>query len=328
MCFCQYSESCHRPTRRSRRSGNPGVLANRRGMEYADSAMKRQLSRYLLLLSVMAPTLIAARAQTNTLLVPSEVENTFGNSDADPFFNIHTSIEQIYPPSHFAVASADLITITEVAFRADESWDGIFDAVIGRVQLQMNVFRGPMADMVRNQSGVEAPVTTVFDRENVRVSGRAGELDSFTVRFPLQTPFNYDRRAGQLVLAIHTSGTDAGDLFSVDAQANSSHERGVYILLEPLGQRRVRSQALATEFSYTAISAAIDGVRRRTNTIEIDFSTRGNPRGIWIEGSATANGIYNYDPSAQMVALGPDKMRAIIPMTSKDRFFRVRLDIP
>lgn len=289
------------------------------------SSIMRGISSSVFGVGILISTLGAVHAGTSTLIVPKEAEISFGSTFADPFFG-YSYVEQIYAASEFSALPADIITLTEVAFRVNESSLEALDVVIPRVQLLMNVFSGSMQEAVDRQSGVEAPVVVVLDGRDVHLTGRAGQVQAYDVRLPFQTSFAYDRRLGQLVLSILTEGGYSGKVLGMDAYGMlGEFDRGAHILTEPLGQRRARAIILATEFVYQMLSATIDAIRRVADSIQIDFSVVGEPRDIIIEGSEMVTGPYTVEGGAELTATGEGKMRAIIPMSSNNRFYRVRL---
>jgi hypothetical protein len=275
--------------------------------------------RSVLLFAVLTITLVAARAGTNTLIVSRDMSGTFGSSSADPFFGTTGYAEQIYAAGQFTDAAADILVITEVAFRLDEA-AGAMDVVFPRLRLDMSILRGPI------EGGGQEPAATVYDREDVRLIGRGGELARFDVRFRLDQPFAYDRREGHLVLTIVSGfGAPAGNGAVLDADGSAGDfSKGAFIYLEPFGYPVARSVVLATEFSYKVMSASIEAVKRVDDTVQLYFTVSGNPTVIEIEGCPSAGGTYITE-NCTVTAPSPEWMRAVIPMTSKDRFFRIRL---
>lgn len=81
-----------------------------------------------------------------------------------------------------------------------------------------------------------------------------------------------------------------------------------------------RGEVGAHEFS-----AKIESVERATNGIHINFTVTGDPDFIDIEGSPTLTGIYREEQDVEMDESSPGHMRALIPVSTEDRFFRVRL---
>lgn len=74
-------------------------------------------------------------------------------------------------------------------------------------------------------------------------------------------------------------------------------------------------------------SASIETVERATNGIYINFTVKGEPDFIDIEGSPTLTGIYREEQDVAMVSTSLGRMRALIPIpvSKEDRFFRIRL---
>lgn len=192
-----------------------------------------------------APT-ITAQIQTNSLVVPETAAHQFGDRGADPFFFAEPpDVTQLYLPSLFT-ASAEGLSITEVAFRKNET-PGSLDVVVPRITLQMSIL--PTAANGNLSQTINTAI--VFDEENVHLRAAAGQgPGAFDLRFQLNLPYVYDPRLGSLVLKFMSSFNPEGRVASMDAQSSG---QAAYYYTEPGGARRVDSLLLVTQFSYSAI---------------------------------------------------------------------------
>ena len=173
--------------------------------------------------------------------------------------------------------------------------------VKGPLDLRMNIFPGSMQDAVKRGSGArDLPVTTVYYGQNVHFTGPIGQADAFDIRFPLETPFLYDRRKGQLVISEHT-GDDGyvGSAARFDAQ-RTGFDRGVYLGPQFLERPLPVGATTVTKFSFRSVAAFIESIRVATNVVHIEFTVSSGPASIQIEGSAEVAGPYTTEPDVQI----------------------------
>jgi hypothetical protein len=276
----------------------------------------------------------AARGQTNTIIIPKEVENRFGNLWESAFAVGRDYMEQIYAASEFNEIAAVPILIIELAFRVDNlqtekvvTWPSI--------KLDMDVFPGSMAEIVDRKSGVEDypnSTTTVFEQSNFSFAAKAGDGSSFELRFPLQTPFLYDPRLGQLVLSIHaidaSLGLDAALIYKTpdDPNSGSTFDRGAYIYWELFGPRQVNPLIAATRITFTSTFLIVNSIRSFGEDFQIYFTPYPSSSKVQIEAATIVTGPYNVENTAEVSSIGNGEMRAVLPITDSRRFFRVRLD--
>ena len=299
---------------------------------YGVYCMKRRRfsSRLFLLVSVLSLLVTHIEGQTNAIIIPAEAEEMFGDSFADPFF-FSSYVEQIYGQSEFADAPGDVLNITSIAFRVDESSRRALDAEKPEIMLWMNIFRGAMEEVVEKKTGVQNPVSVVFREQNVHLLGRTGLVEAFDVSFALETPFVYDRRLGQLVVTILSNGQYTGTGTSMDAHGiygngGISFERGAYIYIEPFGVRRVVARLMDSKISYHTKGATIETIEVTQGSVFITFTVIGIDGTTEVEGAPFVNGPYTVEPNAQYTTTPEGKTRAMIPVSTDDRFFRVRLE--
>jgi len=277
----------------------------------------------MVLLGILSLALAAALGQTNVFYMPKEAEEMPGISAADPFFGA-TNDEQVYAAAEFAHVPADIITITEVAFRVYRESHVPLDVVIERLLLRLEIFKGTMAELVAKQTGLKNP-TIVFDRSNVRLVGRMGDSAAFDIRFSLKSPFTYDRRMGHLVLNIISNGS-FGSKTSMDALGGDwSFSRGAYINVEPGGRRSITPKIMAAKFSYKVLSAQIDAIQRFPTEVRLACALSGAPDFIQVESSATVAGAFQSEANVRYDRISPERLLATIPASSASRYFRIQL---
>src|SRR4029079_10229977 len=115
----------------------------------------------------------AVRSQTDTLVVPQEAAQRFGNGSGE-LFGPYSSVWQIYGASEFASASSDLLLVTEVAFRMDETQQHAFQPNLDYLRINMARYTGSVQQAL---SAVipfaQIPVSSVFFRSDYTTSARA-----------------------------------------------------------------------------------------------------------------------------------------------------------
>jgi hypothetical protein len=210
------------------------------------------LIRHTVFILLLAWLVFPVLAQTNTMIVPREAATGFTEGSADPFFFTERDISQVYGASLFERAGSEVIAITGVAFRKEETTRSSIDVVVPRIILTMSIFPGTVSNATGDFSGNLNRVT-VFDSENVHLFAPAGTQPhtAFSLRFNFAQPFLYDRRLGQLTLNIQSHQT-SGQLGSVDAQFSSTGE-GRYFYYEPGLIPKSSGEVIVSEFSYVAV---------------------------------------------------------------------------
>jgi len=277
----------------------------------------------MVLLGILSLALAAALGQTNVFYIPKEAETSFGSTYADPFFQT-TNDEQVYAAAEFAHVPADIITITEVALRVSHRSEDRLDVVIERLLLRLEIFKGTMAELVAKKTGLNNP-TIVFDRSNVRLVGRFGDPAAFDIRFPLKSPFTYDRRTGHLVLNIISTG-EVGSKTDMDAfGGGGSFSRGAYIDVEDGGRRAISARIMSAKFSYKVLSAQIDAIQWFPTEVRLACTLSGAPDFIQVEGSASVAGAFQSEANVQYHRISPERLLATIPASSASRYFRIQL---
>jgi hypothetical protein len=229
-----------------------GLLRANSGVRRRSSGRPFAIMRsWLLILLVFGGFSAPAHAQTNTLIVPQEAENGFGSLSFAPF--AYSPFQQVYSATEFEHAQAPLIEITGIAFRLNETGPSL-DVIVPRVELYLNIFRGPMSALDRTSMGANLGLDPimVFGQPNVRLRAEAGQgAGAFDVYIPFERSFLYDRRAGQLVLfGRFDSGTGTHQDFDL---IDASFDRGLLIFPQPLTEPLSRPSILATQFSYLPV---------------------------------------------------------------------------
>ncbi len=219
-------------------------LSGRRFLKKGRKFIKHQSAVVFgwLLLSLLATA--STTAQAATLVVPAGLENTPGNTFADPFFStVGPSVTQAYSASDFSGISADTISIFGLAFRLDENERGSLEVTIPQVLLTMGISKDPLADLNHLPNSV-----VVFDHP-VQLSVRNGAGPAFDIFFTLDRPFLYNRTLGDLVLQFNSHQT-FGVIAGVDAQFGAEGELYYY---EIGGALRSVPETILTQFTYSAI---------------------------------------------------------------------------
>ncbi len=109
--------------------------------------------------------------QTNVIVVPQEVQNAFGNQQSTGDLNPYT----VYAPSLFSRLSNDVIVITAIAFRADESYSNVLSQSWGNLDIQMDTIPGTMGEFVAHfPMDASVDPVTVFSNNNYTRPGRIG----------------------------------------------------------------------------------------------------------------------------------------------------------
>jgi hypothetical protein len=197
-----------------------------------------------LLLTAISPI----RAQTNTLVVPSDLANNYGSIGDDPLF--YGSVQLIYGSAEFEAAPTDIIEITGFSWRVDDASSESLDITIPAMKLILGAYPGPpsgISDFFQQNLGPN-PVTVLFTQNPVHLVAERGL--GFNAHFAFQTPFFYDRRVGPLVMQIG-SATRFGSSFGFDAEDSSEN---VLLYQEPIDGRLVKiGETLVTEFSYLPV---------------------------------------------------------------------------
>lgn len=292
-----------------------------------ECGMKRQGSQCFLVLAALLSTGVAACGQTNTLVIPREGKTAFGNVYGDPFF-LNFNVQQVYASTEFSDAPADVLTITEIAFRAEETQQAI-ESTIDRLLLRMNVFPGSMEEVVEGKSGLIPPLARVFDAEGVRLVARPGSLEAFDLRFKLDPPFVYDRRLGQLVLLFSPAGSDiSGRAGSVDGHlmgedGSPSFQRGALIVPQRIGEPFVSGVVLVTQFTYKFIRAAISSIEKSGSFLKMDFTVLGDASFVQVEASARVDGTYSALTGVDLTTNDGRKFQAIMPLPGSNEFYRI-----
>lgn len=73
------------------------------------------------------------------------------------------------------------------------------------------------------------------------------------------------------------------------------------------------------------VSATIDAVKRATNNVQIDFSVSGNPDRVYVEGASTPARPFRVQYNAELAPISENNFRGFVPISTENRFFRVRL---
>ena len=273
----------------------------------------------------LSGTLSVCQAATNILYVPNDALTNFGSSWSDVlFFRGHG--QQIYSSNAFSEAKSDVIWITEVAFRAEETYEEI-GAWFERLAIHFNLWRGPMEELVARRSGLIAPIIFVYNGTNVQIDAQSGILDAFDAQFPITPPFRYDRREGQLVLYIergqnHLISSGAGfDLSS----AGESYRLGAHFYPDNFqGAIQVARAVFSTRFTYFYRVAEIRSVKQLGSDLRLEFHVAGPEGNAQIEAAEKITGPFS--PIAAEITRSGNAYLATLPIPSTNQFFRILLN--
>jgi hypothetical protein len=179
--------------------------------------------------------------ETRSLVVPSELVNSYGSSGVAPF--VTTAVEFAYGASTFRDAATDQILLTGVSFRINESSTGSTEVVLPVFTVYAGVYQGELAPFTGFLPLVRSAV--VFQGRDVRFDTTpAGFAFNFTI--PFSQPFAYDRHEGHLVIGMGGWGPNIG----LDAEPSSNglyQYRTIFSTVESL------PMLVAAEFSYLPI---------------------------------------------------------------------------
>jgi hypothetical protein len=284
--------------------------------------MKRGIVSLTFALALIGPTPIDSRAQTNTLVVPKEAVEGFGDSFAN-LFPTANPVQQVYSAGEFADAVADTIWITGIALRFNDP-EAAMDATVPKVTLTMGVFEGSMDELTADMDQSLRNGKVVLDRRNFRLTAdRPRGPRDFNVKLPVDIPFLYNRNHGHLVVRFEMREPSTGGQ-SCDAH-RVSPDRGLYLIRFSDGMPAGAYELVATEFSYIVLPV-IEAIRLVENHIAIDFSHVGTGEGVRVESAPVVNGQYTIVQDAEFTRLPEGKIRAVIPISTKDRFFRIMVE--
>jgi len=206
----------------------------------------RQKSLLLKLFAVAVAAIMQGQAATNSLIIPEEYANKYGEGS----IALSWPISQLaYPASVFAHAEASQIMLYGLAFRMDESARAI-DAVVPRFSLVLSTYRGPWSQIERRQFPAErgADELMVYSPRDVRITAKPPNSPSqFDVLFLFEKPFTYDRNAGHLLVDINVPLPFAESL-PLDFPRAPMPDRG-----RILGQDHGAGGVITTSFLYSPI---------------------------------------------------------------------------
>jgi hypothetical protein len=265
---------------------------------------------------------LSINAQTSVIVLPKEIETTYGNAWTYQF----ADGEHIYAASEFDLAPSDVIIITGLAFRVDEAYTNS-RAAIWRIGLEMNVFPGSMKEIIERKTGVTNPIVDVFTGAVTQLPRNGPSLD-YDLVMSFDRPFVYDRRIGPLVVQTRTYSVDNHPFTDIDAQSVPA-ERGVHIYTEGgFDPRRIVRPAMATtQFFFVTKQARINEIRRLSDVIQLAITVIGSPLStVKIEGATVVDGPYSEEPNVRLRVETDGQVIAEISLPVRSRFFRVALN--
>lgn len=199
-----------------------------------------------LLLVLIAQPLSGSGA---TVIIPQSASAKFGDTYADPFFFAELpSVVQVYGSREFSGLSSDIIQITGMSFRLDPGDGASLSVVIPQLTIFIASYSGSLSTITR--FGLADLQYTVAVDRSVQLKAKPTTPDNFSIALPLDRPFVYDRRAGNLVIDFRASGTITGFGQSIDAQGSND---SVLVRNQPDGRTVLDKISIVTQFSYTAV---------------------------------------------------------------------------
>ncbi|MCI0665561.1 MAG: hypothetical protein L0220_31260 [Acidobacteria bacterium] len=204
----------------------------------------------------------AAFAQTREVVVPNELEDSFGNAGPSIPFNIGAGsarFQQVYAGQQFTNAGPDGILITKLFFRTDESGRG-FNTTISNIQINFSTTsRMPdsLSPVFAENIGADDATIVGPGPLALRGLGPGGTADWF-IHIDLPTPFFYQPSAGNLLMDVRNFS--GGDTTFFDG-ANTFGD-GISLVYAATGDGSgsvdstsglLRTAGLVTRFQFTVI---------------------------------------------------------------------------
>ena len=164
-------------------------------------------------------TQLSALGQTRTLFVPGDLENRFGNGGTTAPLHIISGAsaryQQVYSATEFASAVVDVLLITGLYFRPDQSGRS-FTATLPDIQFNLSttpVVPDGLSIVFADNLGLDD--TVVYNRGSLALHSTGG-ITPFSVDIwvPLTTPFLYRPSQGNLLLDIRNFA--GGDTTFID----------------------------------------------------------------------------------------------------------------
>lgn len=289
---------------------------------------KRRCSLYPITLSVLfACTAENSLAQTETMIIPPEAATQLGDPDdgfADLFFQ-RREVEVLYGSEDFDDAPSDRLKLTEIAFRAHGAPGQKLDVILTNLFIQADVVD---AKSRTNASWMSNPQPVLFARQT-HLSGPAAATNAFDLRIPLDAPYYFDRRDGQLALSFHADGV-RGVPMSVDAFFSID---GGYHYYEPVppGKLVGRPEVPATKVIFEPVFAEINGFVLNQQGFIVTFTFFAKLASPVLESSVSPAGPFSKENSAEILINDKGTGRATLPgdvRENQGRFFRLKFERP
>ncbi len=222
--------------------------------------------------------------------------------------------QQTYAGTEFAEAPVDVIALTGIAFRWDESITGKVETVVLIAQFDIGTATTLSMDFYHN---LPNPVRVVSTNDAHFASSDTRGPTEFDLNFPFQEPFVFDRRAGWLIL----QGGVAANGKEVDA-AGTDGVTGLFSFHEPGGQLDTLYSVLVTKFFYTLVPR-VTVVNKLGDQLEIDLA--GDRSLGWTLESAPATGSpFTAESGAILSSTSAFTLHATISVNGSQRFYRFR----
>jgi hypothetical protein len=161
----------------------------------------------------------AVACKADTLVVPSELANVEGNTEASlGGFNVPIRTQQVYSSSLFSAIGPEGANISELRFRIDGGGPNGFSTT-SELEVRLSSTRVNEETLNSNwQFNVGADETVVLPRSPINLSSGyiAGGPNAFSIVIPFPTQFHYSPSNGNLLVDIFAY--EPGQLRFFDAQ--------------------------------------------------------------------------------------------------------------
>ena len=196
--------------------------------------------------------------QAETVAVPNIYESTpaSGAGLSIPFSRPGSRWQQIYMQPQFNSVAGDVIEIHELRFRIDEASPigSTFSTTVPGLNILFSTtprtFDSATAVFAEN---IDRPLFEALPPTNMSFNGSHSSASSFDVVIPLPNAYQYDRRAGNLLVDIRVPS--GSGLPFLDQQIGTGIEAASFsiggLISSPVGTKT--TQGLVTQFEYSVV---------------------------------------------------------------------------
>jgi hypothetical protein len=253
----------------------------------------------------------AGMPTTNTVIVPPELAEAFGPQHGGVLLPTD-QFQQIYPQAHFASAPTDVLEITGLAFRLDESETNVSTVTISNASLTMGTTADPGLDFFAN---LPTPVRVYSDGPLAFNVQKNRTPSNFDVASVFQQSFIYNRRRGALVLQGRFSGMPG---YVTDGGVGG----GYLLYYAPMHETQVIPTETVTLFTYRPVPV-ITSIRVADGSPRIEFEAQ-SLEGVAIQAAPSVTEPFITEP-AQLTTLSANLFEAVLAPATTNRFWRIKL---